>query len=186
MIGDIIGAITSILVLAIPFVMKIIITKQECKLTSKIEALEDKIDKINKQNLESQINLDFTVQLLNIKNYYLKSIEDEKLHVAAAEKASKFVDTVSGIINRYKIDINNLSHIKQELCVAFGYGRNRMIEYIGSEKANHIFKMMYSKRKAFFNNIEDILTESPNHYKERFVTLCICYLKSFLKDIKSM
>ena len=186
MIDIVTHSITPVLLLVITYLGKIYLAKIDGNNCRKFENIEKKIDEIQREHQAERELTENIIQLKNIKNYFIKEIRDDNLRNAINEVADKLIDTISDILNIYKVDITNLHSIKNELKTVFSYSRNRLIEYVGREKAEQIYNLHKPKWKIFLNSVEDILTAPNNSYTEKFIILCANYLKSFLQDIKNV
>lgn len=133
---------------------------------------------INKQNSE------FIQKMNQIKIHYIAQYTSKNWKNAACEKAEKFISVISHILDNYTIDIQHWECIKNELDSGSAYVRNRLIEYIGESATNKFYKQHCNNYRQYLITVEDILADTENHYKERFIKASTEFLKLFLKEMK--
>ena len=136
-----------------------------------------------------QMNLSndtYIKKLYEVKNHFNHDFVETNLKNAMNEKANKFIETVENTLEHYDINIANLKHIIDEFTTARSYIRHRLEYYLGLEKSENFNKLLDQRFAEFINGVEDILTETNNHYKEKFICLCSHYLKTFIKDMRDL
>lgn len=129
-------------------------------------------------------NSDYIRKLNQIKIHYISQIKSQKHKLAACEKADKFIDVIEHILDNYKMDIRYWECIKDEFDSGSAYVRNRMREYVGTDETETYYQTHAANYSAFLARLEDILADTENHYKERFIKLSCDFLKQFLKNMK--
>ena len=135
----------------------------------------------SEQNIKNAV-----VQLKNIKIYYLKEISDNKIKKATNIILDKFIQTLSLMLNNYTIDINALSNIRHDLKTVYAVA-NHEFRGIGQIYEDmEIREILMFKWNNYLQGIEDILTESANHYSDKIINLSFAAYKMFLQDMRSI
>lgn len=132
---------------------------------------------INKQNSE------YIQKMNQIKIHFISQYSNKRWKNAAGEKAEKFISIIAHILDNYKIDLHHWACIKNELDSGSAYVKNRLIEYIGESATNKFYRQHSNNYRKYLNEVEDILADTENHHKERFIKASTDFLKTFLKEM---
>jgi len=174
------NSISTILLMVLPFIFKIQLAK--------IEKNQNSIHNDNQKMMDYfQIDMAhdrYIHKLYEIKNHFNFGFTDEKLKYAMNEKANNFIGVVEKILNNYEIGIINLNNIKNEFETNRNYVKSRLEYFLTIDGAYHFRNIHDKTYNHFINDIEDILTSTENHYKERFINKCCDFMKFFIKELR--
>ena len=179
-IDYIINTITTLLVIALPFILKIQLAKVEKNQSAMLK---------NNQKLMDYFQIDMThdryiQKLYAIKNHFNFGFSDDNIKFAMNEKANMFIGTIEKILDNYEINIVNLNSIKIEFDTNRNYVKSRLDHYLSKERSDEFRKIHDVTYTQFIIEIEDILASTENHYKEKFINKCCDFMKTFIKELR--
>jgi len=154
-------------------------------LTIKLKKMDmkyDKIDKIIEHFHIEQTNSDYVKMLLDIKNHFINKFSNDEIKNSCNLVSDKFIDTIESLLDNCDFNIGGLDTIKNDFAMCFTYAVHVFRTNIDTETATKIADFQIEKNKIFLSEIEDILTDTKNHHKDRFINLCCDFLKQYLKD----
>jgi len=163
------------------------------KIFDDVRNMKDSIDNVKdeiviiKEYLDADKDItDYRNKLNEMNTYYISAFNNQMFKDAASSKGNSYIQVIEHIISTYDMEIHDFNKIITELENGAKLVYKNMACILGEEITSKYYEIHLDDYNKFKEEIENILSDTKNHYMERFVNASTMFLRQFMRHLKEL